>query len=124
MQENIEDEFFKKGVVLVPDFVANAGGVISSYAEYRGYNPKQMFETVKKKIAATTLIVMKKSIEKICRNCKHWKSCNKTLDVNFPYEMNSSKTRQVGICDVDSFDISNYSTETYSCDKFALVDKM
>lgn len=64
MQENIEEEFFKKGVVLVPDFVANAGGVISSYAEYRGYNPKQMFKTVRDKIVKTTSIVMKKSVEK------------------------------------------------------------
>lgn len=64
MQENIEDELFKKGIVIVPDFVANAGGVISSYAEYRGYNPKQMFETVKNKIVKTTNIVMKKSIKK------------------------------------------------------------
>lgn len=64
MQENIEDEFFKKGIIIVPDFVANAGGVISSYAEYRGYNPKQMFETVRSKISKTTNIVMKKSIDK------------------------------------------------------------
>lgn len=63
MQENIEDEFFKKGVVIVPDFVANAGGVISSYAEYRGYNPKQMFDTVKEKVVKTTRLVMQKSIE-------------------------------------------------------------
>jgi len=44
--------------------VANAGGVISSYVEYRGYNPKQMFKTVEEKIAKTTKLVMKKSIEK------------------------------------------------------------
>lgn len=64
MQEDIEDELFKKGIIIIPDFVANAGGVISSYAEYRGYNPKQMFETVRSKIVKTTNIVMKKSIEK------------------------------------------------------------
>lgn len=64
MQESIEDEFFQKGIIIVPDFVANAGGVISSYAEYRGYNPKQMFKTVRDKITKTTEIVMKKSIEK------------------------------------------------------------
>lgn len=64
MQENIENEFFKKGVIIVPDFVANAGGVISSYAEYRGYNPKQMFTTVKNKIVKTTNLVMQRSIKK------------------------------------------------------------
>ncbi len=63
MRENIEDELFKKGLVLVPDFVANAGGVISSYAEYRGYNPKQMFKTVKDKVVKTTNLVMQKSLK-------------------------------------------------------------
>lgn len=64
MQEYIEEEFFKKGVMLVPDFVANAGGVISSYAEYRGYNPKKMFETVESKIVKITKIVLKESLKK------------------------------------------------------------
>jgi glutamate dehydrogenase/leucine dehydrogenase len=63
MQENIEDELFRKGIVIVPDFVANAGGVISSYAEYRGYNPKQMFDTIKSRITKTTNLVMQKSIK-------------------------------------------------------------
>ncbi len=63
MQENIEKEFFKRGIVVVPDFVANAGGVISSYAEHRGYNPKQMFTTVKSKIINTTSIVLKKALK-------------------------------------------------------------
>lgn len=62
MQEHIEDELFKKGIMFLPDFVANAGGVISSYAEYRGYNPKQMFKTVKDKIVKTTNMVLKKSL--------------------------------------------------------------
>lgn len=63
MRENIEQELFQKGVIFVPDFVANAGGVISSYAEYRGYNPKQMFKTVKDKVVKTTNLVMKKSLK-------------------------------------------------------------
>lgn len=63
MREDVENELFKKGIVFVPDFVANAGGVISSYAEYRGYNPKQMFKTVESKIVKTTNLVMKKSLK-------------------------------------------------------------
>lgn len=63
MSEDIEDEFFKKGIMFLPDFVANAGGVISSYAEYRGYNPKQMFKTVRDKIIKATSIVLKKSLK-------------------------------------------------------------
>jgi len=64
MSEKIEEELFQKGILIVPDFVANAGGVISSYAEYRGYNPKRMFETVRRKITKTTKLVLKESIKK------------------------------------------------------------
>lgn len=61
MSEEIEKEFFRKGVLVVPDFVANAGGVISSYAEYRGYNPTRMFDMVKKRITKTTAAVLARS---------------------------------------------------------------
>lgn len=63
MSEKIEKELFNKGILIVPDFVANAGGVISSYAEYRGYNPKKMFEIVKNKIRKTAKKIMVKSIK-------------------------------------------------------------
>jgi glutamate dehydrogenase/leucine dehydrogenase len=62
MRENVEDELFKKGIMFVPDFVANAGGVISSYAEYKGYNPKRMFDTVELKIVKATRSVMQESL--------------------------------------------------------------
>lgn len=64
MSEDIEKELFKKGTLIVPDFVANAGGVISSYAEYRGYNPKKMFELVEKKIKRNVKLVLEESIKK------------------------------------------------------------
>ena len=63
MSEEIEKEFFVKGVLVVPDFLANAGGVISSYAEYRGYNPKRMMETIEKKITKNVKIILKESIK-------------------------------------------------------------
>lgn len=63
MSEKIEDEFFQKGILIVPDFVANAGGVISSYAEYRGYNPKKMFDLVERKIGNTTKLILEQSIK-------------------------------------------------------------
>ena len=44
----------EKGILVVPDFVANAGGVISSYVEYIGGNEKKMFEMVEKKITENT----------------------------------------------------------------------
>lgn len=61
MREHIEEALFKKGILIVPDFVANAGGVISSYAEYRGYNPKRMFELVKRKIVKATRAILQTS---------------------------------------------------------------
>ncbi|MEK9147770.1 MAG: Glu/Leu/Phe/Val dehydrogenase dimerization domain-containing protein [Patescibacteria group bacterium] len=62
ISEQIENELFKNGILIVPDFVANAGGVISSYAEYRGYGAKKMFDLVKRKIVKTTTEVIKKSL--------------------------------------------------------------
>jgi len=58
MVPEIETILYKKGVLVVPDFVANAGGVISSYAEYRGYNPHRMFSMVEKKIRQNTKNVL------------------------------------------------------------------
>ena len=64
MKEEIEEKLFKKGIVIVPDFVANAGGVISSYAEYRGYNSKRMFAVVREKITKSTQEVLKESMKR------------------------------------------------------------
>ncbi len=58
MTPEIEEHLFKKGVLVVPDFVANSGGVISSYAEYRGYHPTKMFELVERKLKANTKLVL------------------------------------------------------------------
>ena len=63
MRENIENELFKKGIIIVPDFVANAGGVISSYAEYRGYDSMKMFKLVEDKLRDCAKAVMQKSLE-------------------------------------------------------------
>jgi len=61
MKQNIEEILYKKGKVIVPDFLANAGGVISSYAEYRGKNPKDMFAIVKRKMEKNTKMVLKRA---------------------------------------------------------------
>ncbi len=60
----IEQVLRKRGVLVVPDIIANAGGVISSYAEYRGYNPKQMLKLVQRKIRRNTRTVLKYAEEK------------------------------------------------------------
>ena len=58
MSPEMEEILRKRDVLVVPDFVANAGGVISSYAEYRGYNPKTMLKLVRTKIRRNTKIVL------------------------------------------------------------------
>ena len=63
MRESIEEEFFRRGVLVVPDFVANAGGVISSYAEYRGYSHEKMFKLVERKIKNTATAVLNQSLK-------------------------------------------------------------
>ena len=55
ISDRIESEFWKRGVTVIPDFVANAGGVISSYVETISGSKEQMFRTVKEKITANTL---------------------------------------------------------------------
>jgi glutamate dehydrogenase (NAD(P)+) len=61
--EESEKILFEKGIAIVPDIVANSGGVISSYAEYKGLSVDEMFNTVKEKVMAVTKEVMEKSLE-------------------------------------------------------------
>ncbi|MEK9180163.1 MAG: Glu/Leu/Phe/Val dehydrogenase, partial [Patescibacteria group bacterium] len=64
MSEKIEDELWRRGVKIVPDFVANAGGVISSYAEYAGLSPAEMFKMVEEKVVNATRRVLEESRKK------------------------------------------------------------
>jgi len=50
MSAEVEKYFYSKGILVVPDIIANAGGVISSYVETLGGNEKKMFATVEEKI--------------------------------------------------------------------------
>lgn len=47
-----------RGVLVVPDFIANAGGVICAAVEYAGGTERQAFETIEEKIAANTRAVL------------------------------------------------------------------
>jgi len=58
-----EERLHEKGVLVVPDIIANAGGVISSYAEYMGENPQRMFEMVEEKIVRNVRLVIRKADE-------------------------------------------------------------
>ncbi len=54
MTQEVEETLADKGVLVVPDFVANAGGVISSYVEYIEGTKEEMFKLVEKKITKNT----------------------------------------------------------------------
>ncbi len=58
MEHELEEQLHQKGVLVVPDFVANAGGVISSYVEYINGTPEQMFKMVEEKIKKNTKLVL------------------------------------------------------------------
>lgn len=62
MTEDIENELFERGILIVPDFVANAGGVISSYAEYMNYDATKMFEIVEEKVVKSARLVLETSL--------------------------------------------------------------
>ena len=64
MKEAVENKLAKKGILIVPDFVANAGGVISSYVEYIGGTEQQMFEMVEKKIVENTRTMLETAQKK------------------------------------------------------------
>lgn len=47
-----------RGILSIPDFVANAGGVICAAVEYRGGTQKSAFETIEEKIGENTREVL------------------------------------------------------------------
>jgi len=49
-----EDELAERGVLVIPDVVANAGGVICAAAEYRGAGHAEAFAEIEEKITETT----------------------------------------------------------------------
>lgn len=67
MIPEVEELLHKKGVLVIPDFVANAGGVISSYVEYIGGDEKKMFKLVEEKIVNNTRVVLDDAVNKVCK---------------------------------------------------------
>jgi glutamate dehydrogenase (NAD(P)+) len=56
--EGAEKILASKGVLVVPDFIANAGGVICAAMEYRGATQKAAFDAIAEKIRANTDAVL------------------------------------------------------------------
>lgn len=73
------------GILSVPDFVANAGGVICASVEYKGGTHKQAFETIEEKVRENTRDVLQLARTHIrafwrrvaARNRPCWRWCSK-----------------------------------------------
>lgn len=50
--------FLERGILSIPDFIANAGGVICAAVEYAGGTPNQAFAVIEDKIRANTTEVL------------------------------------------------------------------
>jgi len=53
-----EDQLHARGVLCLPDFIANAGGVICAAVEYRGGTQTQAFDTIEEKSRVNTRKVL------------------------------------------------------------------
>ncbi len=57
-----ENILHKKGVLSLPDFIANAGGVICASVEYHGGSERQALTAIDEKIRANTKAVLEESV--------------------------------------------------------------
>jgi glutamate dehydrogenase (NAD(P)+) len=53
-----EIKLHERGILCVPDFIANAGGVICAAMEYRGSNRTAVFQTIEEKLRRNTRMVL------------------------------------------------------------------
>jgi len=58
--ENAEKMLHDRGILVVPDFVANAGGVITASVEYHGGTEAQALERIKSTISRNTKEILDK----------------------------------------------------------------
>ena len=56
--DEAKEMLHSSGVFVVPDMIANAGGVISSYVEYIGGSEDEMFDMIKEKIRKNTKFII------------------------------------------------------------------
>ncbi len=58
MSPEIEEKLYAKGIVVIPDFLANSGGVISSYVEFIHGTPEDAFKMIEEKLRQNTKEVL------------------------------------------------------------------
>ena len=56
--EGAEKYLYEHGVLCVPDFISNAGGVICAALEYKGATQQAAMDTIAEKVAANTRVVL------------------------------------------------------------------
>jgi glutamate dehydrogenase (NAD(P)+) len=61
MTPGAEKRLHEKGILYIPDFIANAGGVICAAMEYHGSTKTSAFESIEEKIRANTEEVIRQS---------------------------------------------------------------
>jgi glutamate dehydrogenase (NAD(P)+) len=59
-----EKALHARGVLCVPDFISNAGGVICAAMEYRGATRSQVFDAIAEKIRANSEAVLREVRER------------------------------------------------------------
>jgi glutamate dehydrogenase (NAD(P)+) len=59
-----EELLYQKGVIIIPDFLANAGGVIGSYVEYKRGNEAEAFSMIESKIKKNTKVVLEQALDR------------------------------------------------------------
>ena len=61
--EGAEKILYEKGILYVPDFIANAGGVICAAMEYQGASKSAAFEIIEEKLRRNTELVLEAAKE-------------------------------------------------------------
>jgi glutamate dehydrogenase (NAD(P)+) len=56
-----ERRLAERGVLVIPDFIANAGGVIAAAVEYRGGSESQAFAAIEERVRRNTLEVLRRA---------------------------------------------------------------
>jgi glutamate dehydrogenase (NAD(P)+) len=59
-----ERSLYEKGTIILPDFLANAGGVIGSYVEYIQGTDTEAFSMIESKIKTNTKIIVENSLDR------------------------------------------------------------
>jgi glutamate dehydrogenase (NAD(P)+) len=57
-----EEQLFRRGILVIPDMLVNAGGVIGSYVEYLGKSADEAFAMINSKIRQNTRVVLEEAI--------------------------------------------------------------